>query len=68
MLETDAPYLTPVPFRGKVNEPDNVRIVCERVAEILGMSAKEVTLSWIPNLRHKSLPLIKNFTLSIAIL
>jgi len=42
MLETDSPYLTPVPYRGKVNEPAHVRYVCEKVAELKGLSAEEV--------------------------
>jgi len=42
MLETDSPYLTPVPFRGKLNEPAHVRYVCEKVAELKGLSAREV--------------------------
>lgn len=42
MLETDAPYLTPVPYRGKLNQPAYVRFVCEKVAELRGISASEV--------------------------
>lgn len=42
IIETDAPYLTPVPFRGKRNQPAYVRFVCERVAELRGMSSAEV--------------------------
>ncbi|MFH1188920.1 MAG: TatD family hydrolase [bacterium] len=35
LLETDAPYVTPVPFRGKRNEPSYVSYVCEAIAKIL---------------------------------
>jgi len=41
LLETDAPYLTPVPFRGKRNEPSYVKYVCETVARVYGISVKE---------------------------
>lgn len=34
LVETDAPFLTPVPFRGKRNEPSYVRYTAERIAEI----------------------------------
>jgi len=36
LVETDAPYLAPVPFRGKRNEPARVTLTTARVAEILG--------------------------------
>ncbi len=42
MLETDAPYLTPHPHRGKRNEPAYVRLVCERLAELYGAAPAEV--------------------------
>lgn len=42
VLETDCPYLTPVPHRGKRNESAYVKYVCEKVAEIKGVSAEEV--------------------------
>ena len=34
LLETDAPYLAPAPYRGKRNEPAYTRLVCERLAEL----------------------------------
>ncbi|MCT4606999.1 MAG: TatD family hydrolase [Marinisporobacter sp.] len=41
-VETDSPYLTPVPFRGKRNEMAHVRYVAEKIAEIKGLSLEEV--------------------------
>lgn len=40
LIETDAPYLAPVPFRGKTNQPGYVRHVAEHVAELRGVSAE----------------------------
>lgn len=42
LLETDAPYLTPVPFRGRVNEPAYVRNVAENQAALRKISLDEV--------------------------
>lgn len=42
LFETDAPFLTPTPFRGKVNEPAFVRQVAEHHARIRGLSLDEV--------------------------
>ena len=42
LVETDAPYLAPVPFRGKPNQPAYVRHVAERLAEVRGISLDEV--------------------------
>lgn len=42
LLETDAPFLPPVPHRGKRNEPAYVALVAEKIAEIKGCSFKEV--------------------------
>ena len=42
VLETDCPYLTPVPHRGERNESAYVRHVCDKVAEIKGLTPDEV--------------------------
>lgn len=42
LIETDSPYLTPVPNRGKRNYPGYVRHVAEKIAEIKGISFEEV--------------------------
>lgn len=42
VLETDAPYLAPVPFRGKRNEPAYTRIVAEKFAELRSLNLEEV--------------------------
>ena len=42
VLETDCPYLTPVPHRGERNESAYVAHVCEKVAQLKGISAEEV--------------------------
>ena len=42
LLETDAPYLAPVPYRGKRNESAYLPIVAAKVAEVKGMSVKEI--------------------------
>jgi len=42
VLETDAPYLAPVPFRGKRNEPSYLRYVVDKLAEIKKVERKEV--------------------------
>jgi TatD DNase family protein len=42
VLETDAPYLPPVPFRGKRNESSYVKLVAQKLAEIKNISLEEV--------------------------
>ena len=41
-VETDAPFLSPVPFRGKPNEPARITFVAESIAEIKGLDIEEV--------------------------
>ncbi len=42
LVETDAPYLAPEPFRGKANEPAYVRFVAEEIARLRGMSVEDI--------------------------
>ncbi len=42
LLETDAPFLTPVPFRGKQNRPEYISIICERLSELKSITPAEV--------------------------
>ena len=42
VLETDAPYLAPVPHRGKRNEPAFIQVIAQKVADILNLSIGEV--------------------------
>ncbi len=42
LVETDAPFLTPVPFRGKRNEPSFVRYTAQKIAELKGISFERV--------------------------
>lgn len=52
LLETDSPYLTPVPFRGKRNEPAYVAYVCARVAELKGLTVEQVAEQTTLNARR----------------
>lgn len=49
VFETDAPYLAPVPYRGKRNEPSYIKTICESVAETLQMSVDEVASTTTAN-------------------
>jgi TatD DNase family protein len=42
LIETDSPYLTPAPYRGKRNEPSHVIFVAEAIAKLKGISVDEV--------------------------
>ncbi len=42
LVETDAPYLAPVPYRGKSNEPSFVRHTAEKLAELRGVSLEQI--------------------------
>lgn len=42
LIETDSPYLAPVPHRGKLNDPSKVIHVAEKIAELRGVTSKEI--------------------------
>jgi TatD DNase family protein len=52
VVETDAPYLTPVPHRGERNVPANVWLVAEKVADLRGISYAEVEEATTANARR----------------
>lgn len=49
LIETDCPYLTPHPHRGKRNEPSYVKLVAEQIADIKGLSTEEVAQATTEN-------------------
>lgn len=51
LVETDCPYLTPVPHRGTRNEPAYVRLAAEKVAEIKGLTLEDVARITTKNVR-----------------
>jgi TatD DNase family protein len=52
LVETDAPYLAPVPQRGKVNRPAWVRYVAEEVARLRGIGVEALALATTANFRR----------------
>jgi len=42
LLETDSPFMTPVPYRGKRNEPANIPLIAQKIAELHNVSVEEV--------------------------
>ncbi|MBP7006898.1 MAG: TatD family hydrolase [Candidatus Pacebacteria bacterium] len=52
MTETDSPYVTPVPYRGKRNEPSYVREVVKKIAKVKGLEEEEVAQAVIDNAKR----------------
>ncbi len=52
LTETDSPYITPVPLRGKRNEPVNVQYVVKRIAELKNLPVEEVAEQVIQNAKR----------------
>lgn len=49
LIETDSPYLTPHPYRGKPNDPSYVPLVAKEIAEIKGLTIEEVAQATMQN-------------------
>lgn len=49
LIETDSPYLAPVPFRGKTNDPSLVRHVAEEIARLRGISYEQIAAATTNN-------------------
>lgn len=52
VLETDAPYLAPIPFRGKRNEPEYLTYVAKKISEVLDVSLEEVAETTTSNAKN----------------
>ena len=52
MSETDSPYVTPTPYRGKRNEPSYVQEVVKKISEIKNLSEDEVAKIIIANAKR----------------
>lgn len=52
LIETDSPYLAPVPFRGKLNQPAYVKHVAEEIAKLRGIPLDEVGRATSENFKH----------------
>ena len=49
LIETDSPYLSPEPFRGRRNDPRNVKFIAEKIAD-----AKQMELSDVAEITYKN--------------
>ena len=52
LLETDAPYMTPVPYRGKENQPAYVKFVAQEIAALRNISFEEVANATTANAKR----------------
>ena len=52
LLETDAPYLTPAPYRGKPNAPYYLPFIAEKIASIKGVAVETLLQQAYKNSRH----------------
>lgn len=65
LIETDSPYLAPVPHRGKTNEPGWVRHVAEEIARLRGISVEAVAEATTANFFRLFKPIICNKQLEV---
>jgi TatD DNase family protein len=56
VLETDAPYLSPVPYRGKRNESSYIPIICEKIAQIKEVPVDQVAATTTASALRMLLP------------
>jgi TatD DNase family protein len=67
LIETDCPYLSPEPFRGKRNEPAQVKLVAQKLAELRGMKFEEIARITSNNARKVlKLPVVEGYGLTEA--
>ena len=52
LIETDAPYLTPVPHRGEENQPAYVKFVAEEISRLKAVTFEEVALATTQNAQN----------------
>jgi len=52
LIETDSPFLAPVPYRGKRNEPAYVKQVARQLAELRGLTTEEIAAQTSQNFRR----------------
>ena len=52
VLETDSPYLSPVPFRGQLNESARIPVILAKVAELTGLTPAEAEAATDANARR----------------
>ena len=49
MIETDSPYMAPVPVRGTRNNSKNLTYICEKIAELRGLTVQETAALTMEN-------------------
>jgi len=52
LVETDSPYLTPQPYRGRRNEPAHVRFVADEIASLRNLTLEELAAATTANVRR----------------